>query len=154
MSERAEIEAWIINELSMLVERGFCEPIICRDKWSTSIYWRHGEIAVELQIDLRDLCVSCFLVRLEGGKLPDGYLTSNGKRCRYYLNGVIHERKWQPAGNMLEPIKRKSRRKTPPRNLETMKTSATAYKALLTTCADQIKAEADAIFEPTVTGGG
>ena len=101
---KSEIVTFIIDELSIIKGHGFAEPIVSKGNGSTTIDWLHIDIALEVEIDWRDLDVFVLLVRLENGKLPQGYYVSEGKPCRFHLQKVITDRKWVVDQNSFKAI--------------------------------------------------
>ena len=145
MSERINIENWVLEEFAELVELGFSKPIISHDNWSTVIDWMGAEIALELELDWREFTAFFLLVQLEEGKLPVGYYVSNGRPCRYHLQKVVKERAWTVDQAGIQVISGKQGSSEEP-NVEQLKKRVIAYKAVLMSSIKQIVAESGAIF--------
>ncbi len=92
MSEKEEIEEWVIDQFSKLENYGLSRPVIKRDDWTTSVDWLGADIAIEIELDWREFDAFVLVVRLENRQLPQGYYVSNGKPCRFHLQKVIQER--------------------------------------------------------------
>jgi hypothetical protein len=99
--------------------------------------WLYAGIAVELVLDCREIRPRCSLVRLENGRLPDGYI-SNGKLCRSDLRAVVRERRWPIDDQAPAGVTRGKKDRYQSRNLATMKSDVTAWKQLIMSCADRI----------------
>lgn len=86
-----QVEAYAVEKLSALDRHGFSRPLVKRDKWSTTISSLSTEIAIELELDWRDLDVFVLVTGLSDGQLPGGYYVSNGKKCRIHLENVLKD---------------------------------------------------------------
>lgn len=85
------IEEYAVEGLAVLKEYGFLRPTVKKDKWSTTISSLSSDIAVEVELDWRDLDVFVLVTALSDGKLPGGYYVFNGKRCRIHLEDVLKD---------------------------------------------------------------
>jgi len=93
----------MVDSLSTLGVYGFSRPFVIKDKWSSCIECLHKKVGIEIEIDWRELVLSVFIVRLESGKLPNGYYRSkDGAPCRYRIEIVIHDHKWNVPKASLE----------------------------------------------------
>jgi len=93
-TERSELDRSAIEEISCVLGSDFASPTVTLTPAMTTIAWLHSNVAIELELDWRELSISCLIVRLEDGKMPDGYYMSNGKPCRYYLQKLIRKHTW------------------------------------------------------------
>lgn len=147
MSEQAEVENWVTEQFAELSGYGFSGPVVRRDDWSSVIGWFGLDIAIELELDWRELEIFVLIVRLDDGQLPQGYYIANGKPCRFHLQRVVKEKGWFHASDEMELIstigKRESSRKP---SMENLKKRVLAYKAVLISCMDQLLAEGRAVF--------
>ncbi len=92
MEKTKHIETLVMKKLAFLQENyGFMSPIVNRGKWGTTISYLTSDIAIEVELDWRDLDVFVLVTKLENGKLPSGYYISNEKRCRMHLEKVLQE---------------------------------------------------------------
>ena len=93
MSEQEELTSFALAEFRPLVDDcGFNEPVVVKENWITRIDYLGENLGLEIVLDWRDFAVFVFFVRLEKGTLPQGYLVSDGKKCRKYLQEVLQER--------------------------------------------------------------
>jgi len=92
MEKTEQIETLVVKKLAFLQEKhGFMSPIVNRERWCTTISYLADEIAIEIELDWRDLDVFVLITKLENGRLPSGYYVSNGKKCRIHLEKVLRE---------------------------------------------------------------
>ena len=93
MSEQEELTLFALAEFRPLVDDiGLNEPVVVKENWITRIDYLGENLGLEVALDWRDFAVFVFFVRLEKGALPQGYLVSDGKKCRKYLQEVLQER--------------------------------------------------------------
>lgn len=145
----------IIDLLKSLYSYGFSKPIVSQDDWSTSIIFKLTNIALEIELDWRDFNVFVLVVRMERGNLPSGYYVSAGKPCRYHLQKVISDRRWnvdQEAFAELTP-KKNSRRQKILWSEDMMFDRFLAYKIVLDDCVDKLRKEESMIFEVAPDNG-
>jgi hypothetical protein len=62
MSDREVIENFAESEFAFLPPLGFSKPVVERNSWGTSVDWFQGPIALELELDFRDLEVFCLVL--------------------------------------------------------------------------------------------
>jgi hypothetical protein len=147
MSEKSEIEKWVIDQFSELENYKFSKPVVKRDGWTTSVDWLGSDIAIELELDWREFDAFIFIVRLEDGQLPQGYYVSNGKPCRFHLQEVVKERGWPVAQDemmVISPNGRRGRSSKP--SDDSLRKRLLAYKGVLLSCVDQVVADGASIF--------
>ena len=89
--KRLEKEA--VTKLAFLSDaHGFSRLLTKRDKWTTTISALSTDIAVEIELDWRELDVFVLITALADGELPGGYYVSSGKKCRIHLENVLKDR--------------------------------------------------------------
>jgi hypothetical protein len=92
MKKTEQIETSVMRKMAFLQENhGFMSPIVNRKRWCTTISYPADEIAIEIELDWRDLDVFVLVTKLENGRLPSGYYVSNGKKCRIHFERVLRE---------------------------------------------------------------
>lgn len=97
------------REFSFLVnEHGFSGPYSNFDVeklvYVYKVWFIGKHLGIELVLEWRDQDLSCFVVRLEDGKMPSGlYLNERGERIRMYLELWLRERGIQ--GPLFTPLK-------------------------------------------------
>ena len=147
-SLRIDILQRIIPKLYNLYAHGFSEPRVVQNEWSTSLILMRTRVALEIEIDWRDVKIFVLVVRLENGKLPSGYYVSEGRPCRYHLQTVISDRKWNVDRTALETVtkgkKMKSGRKDEAE--DELLESFTAYKKVIDSCLEKFVAEEELLF--------
>jgi hypothetical protein len=147
MPERTEVEKCVIKEMSNLLDFGFSGPVVTHEKWTSKIDWLGDEIAIEMELDWRELEIFCLLVRLEDGHLPDGYYVSNGRPCRYHLQKVIQMRHWPVDKDAMHEISDHSKDRSFIKDKETMKQRVQSYKTVLSSSLQNIISEGKLIFQ-------
>jgi hypothetical protein len=145
-TERNELERSAIEDISRVVGRGFASPKVTVTPAMTTITWLHSNVAIEPELDWRDLSIFCLLVRLEDGKIPEGYYISNGKPCRYHLQKIIRKHVWNTNPDAFAVISNQSGRRQH-KDLTYMRNLLSAYGIALASCAEYIRTEGRAIFE-------
>lgn len=74
-------------------EYGFGPPYITHEDWSTTMSFLAKEIAVELEIDWRELDMFVLVTSLDDGRLPSGYYVSDdGRKCRFHLEDLLQKK--------------------------------------------------------------
>ena len=147
MSERAEIEKWVIDQFSELENYGLSKPVIKRDHWTTSFDWLSMNIAIELELDWREFDPFMLIVRLEDHQLPQNYYVSNGKPCRFHLQKAIQERGWSVVSDEMKVLSANEKRGLKPKpSADNFKKRLLAYKVVLISCIDQVLADGESIF--------
>ena len=93
MNDKVEIEKYAVNLFSEEASYGHLKVLIDKNEWwQTRISWLGEKVALELVLDWRDQLVTFLFVKLEEGKLPEGYFVSREKRCRYYIGKIVQEK--------------------------------------------------------------
>lgn len=147
VSERVEIENWVINQFAELTNFGFSEPVVRRDDWSTVIDWLDTDIALELELDWREFDVFLLVVKLEDGQLPQGYYVSNGEPCRFHLQKVITEKEWSVALDEMKVIGTNGKRGHSQKpSADNLRQRVLNYKVVLMSCVNQVLANSGTIF--------
>ena len=144
-NERNELDRSAIEDISRVLGRDFASPKVTLTTAMTAIAWLQSDVAIELEIDWLELAIFCLLVRLEEGKLPEGYYISNGKPCRYHLQKLIEKRAWNTNPEALAVISKQSGQRRD-KGLAYMRNVLSAYGVVLTSCVEHIRTEGHAIF--------
>lgn len=145
---KIDIVREITGLLASLHSYGFSKPIVSDEDWSTSLTFMLTDIALEIELDWRDFDVFVLVVRLESGKLPNGYYVSEGRPCRYHLQKVISDRGWsvdQAALAMVSPIKN-GKQTNIVRSKDDLVNRFCVYKKILDECIVDLVDEKDKIF--------
>ena len=149
-TERSELDRSAIEEISCVLGSDFASPTVTLTPAMTTIAWLHSNVAIELELDWRELSISCLIVRLEDGKMPDGYYMSNGKPCRYYLQKLIRKHTWHTNPDALAVISKQSGQRQH-KDLAYMRNLLSAYGTTLAFCVEHIRTEGRSIFENSYT---
>ncbi|MBI4356432.1 MAG: hypothetical protein HY559_00930 [Gammaproteobacteria bacterium] len=138
----------IIALLSSLYAFGFTKPIANEEYWSTSITWMLKKIGVEIEIDWRDFDIFVLIVRLENGKMPNGYYVSGGQPCRYHLQKVISDRRWNVDRESLAKISpgKRGKRQSGKNSEDMMIDRFCVYKEVIDSCIEKLVEEEEMIF--------
>jgi len=105
MDNKINIENYSKSLFSKLSSYGFSEALVNKDRWEiTKINWLRKEISLELVLDWRENAVDFIFVRLVNGKMPNGYLMSDGKPCRYYLEKLVRNKSIVFQNNINKPL--------------------------------------------------
>lgn len=143
-----EFKTFVVEELESIREYGFSEPIINDGDSVTSFDWLGEDIAIEVEVDWREFDIFLLLVRLENGRLPQGYYVSDGRRCRYHIQKVIAKLKWEVDPVALKAVSPGSNSNKSQHNfsLDILKITLQQYKKVLFSCIDQLLKERVKIF--------
>ena len=147
-ADQKRIVESIIALLANLYSYGFSQPRVTQEEWTTTLTLLLTDIALEIEIDWRDFDIFVLVVRLKNGSLPSGYYVSEGRPCRYHLQKVISDRKWnvdQEALAMISPGK-KGKRQNTKRSADGMLDRFREYKKVLDSCVEKLVEEGDVIF--------
>lgn len=139
------VERYAIKRLSILDVHGFSRPKANREKWSTTVSSLSSDIAIEIELDWRELDVFVLVTALSDGKLPGGYYVSEGKKCRIHLENVLKD-----GCAIGETDIRSFLRKQPPRSERdeaTMETRVDDYMRLVEQHISVIKEQGLRAFE-------
>jgi hypothetical protein len=147
MSVQQEIEEFALQSFAVLQsDYNFRPPRVRREGWITWIDFFRDNIAVEVEIDWREFDVFLLIVRPEAGKLPKGYYTSGGKKCRVHLLTLIKERRWSIDQTLVSQI-RSGPTESHARELSHLKVKLANYREILLSHIGQILAEGEKLFE-------
>lgn len=95
MRQKEQIIEFAKAVFDPLVENhGFMPPTVTVDRATTQIDFLSREVGIEIEFDWRDFEAFVLVVRLEAGRLPNGYYVSRGRTCRKHLHEVFRERGW------------------------------------------------------------
>ncbi len=139
------VEEYAIRKLAILGVHGFSQPTAKREKWSTTVSSLSSDIAIEVELDWRELDVFVLVTALSDGALPYGYYVSGGKKCRIHLEKVL-----KGGCAISEAEIRNSLKKPPPRSKKdetTMKSRVDDYMRLLEQHISTIKEQGLRVFE-------
>ena len=145
-TKRDELEFLAIEDISRVLGRGFTPPKLTARPTMTIIDWLHSDVAIELELDWREQEIFCLLVRLEHGKLPEGYYVANGNPCRYHLQKVIRKHSWNTNPDAFAVISKRSDRLRH-KDLAYMRHLLSAYEIVLTSCVERIRTVGRTVFE-------
>jgi hypothetical protein len=81
-------------------EHGFLTPELREDNLWASLTYCKRDVGIECGCDLRDACISVYLVRLENGKIPEfhykrrvGWINSKGELAKEFLSALIQKKR-------------------------------------------------------------
>lgn len=87
--DHAELVRMATQAFAFLGEEYGCEVEVTEPHpLLTKVAYKLDAVAVELSFDWHDLEVSCFLTKLSGGRLPNGFLVDGDRRVRYRLGDL------------------------------------------------------------------
>lgn len=139
------VEEYAIKKLSALDVHGFSRPIAKRKKWSTTVSSLSSDIAIELELDWRELDVFVLVTALSDGKLPGGYYVSEGRKCRIHLEDVLKNCCGVSEADIRSCLNQQSSRSE--RNETTMDSRLDDYMCLLEQHLSVIKERGLRVFE-------
>ena len=127
-----------------LGDLGFVGPSPDKSRANPTLYWLGAAIGIELELDARGEGLYLLLVRLEMGRLPDGYYVSHGKPCRVHLEQVISKLRLRFDETAFERVRMLSeaRGNGSPRWIDL----SLAYGQLLRSCISQILERTQGVF--------
>jgi hypothetical protein len=149
-AERLKAVEWFaIEQFEELVSgHGYKGPKVSCVSRAVTIVYLKGALGVEVVFDWSWPCVEVRIVRLEKGKLPDGYRVSNGRECRKYLDDVVREQKW--TDKPLVPHRWSREGPTE----DEIKKYLLDQKRLLLDCLPLIEEAGEGVFGVLESGGG
>lgn len=139
------VEEYAIEKLSILDAHGFSRPEADREKWSTTVSSLSSDIAIELELDWRELDVFVLVTALSDGKLPGGYYVSEGRRCRIHLENVLKDGCAISEADIRSVLKQQPPRSE--RDETTMKSRLDDYMRLVEQHVSVIKEQGLRVFE-------
>lgn len=73
---------------------------------ASELRWRNAAhtIAIEVEIDWREWDLFLLVVRLESGRLPDGYYVSSVGRCRLHLTDLMDRGGWIVSTELVDAL--------------------------------------------------
>jgi len=149
MVEMKDIESLTIGTFSFLKDYGFHEPLLRPNNLQSRVSYLAENIGIEVELDWRDMWVFVLIVRLESGKLPNGYYVSNtdGKICRIHLQKVLYNLGYRDEQINAERIyKKQKKKKQKPPSVEGMQSQLEADSNLLKKTIDLIISKQESIF--------
>ncbi len=92
MDQRKELTDLVISEFSFLIEKyGLGLPRYDVKSYRTGLSYLGTDIGIELELDWHEFQFFSLVVRLEDGKLPNGYRVANGRKCRLYIRSLFRK---------------------------------------------------------------
>lgn len=111
---KKEIEEAIDAKFDFLTKKWMLsKPLINREKWSTTVSYIGENIALELEIDWRDIGFSVLVTKLINGNLPGGYYVFNGETVRIPLFKVFEGQNQPETINEIKGIIKKNKNNDP-----------------------------------------
>ncbi len=149
MVEMRDIGSLAIERFSFLKDYGFHEPLFRPNNLQSRISYLSENIGIDIELDWRDPSVYVLIVRLESGKLPNGYYVSetDGKICRIHLQKGLYNLGYRDEQINAERFykKRKKKEQKPP-SVEGMQSQLEADSNLLKKTIDLIISKQKLIF--------
>ncbi len=145
---KQELVTTVVESMRQLSNHGFSEPIIESTDWATSVAVKLKAVAVEIEIDWRELQIFSLIVKLENGRMPNGYFMSNDLPCRYYLQRVIKDRGWKVDVGLLSKGSSGARHGSRSREHPALRMADqfSSYRKVIESCVGQIVREEKEIF--------
>lgn len=130
MNNMKEIRDVLIEKTDFLKKSGYKKVVEKSEVWHTTLSYLNIEkgLAVEFELDYRDLDVFVLVTKLENNQLPKGYYIYNGKTVRVHLEKFFEDEQIKAEG--LKEIK-ELRCKNMDRNAHKMLMLIDAYSTLL-----------------------
>lgn len=115
MNIKEKIKISLIEKTDFLRQSGYSNRIEKNEAWNFTLsYLDSGKgLAIEFEIDYRDLDVFVFVTVLENGRLPSGYYMHKDKMVRTHLEKLIEDGKvkagnWRGITNIRRKLKNQS----------------------------------------------
>lgn len=95
MNETEKIKSVLLEKTNFLTQIGYNERVEKNDVWNSTLSYLNSDkgLAVEFEIDYRDVDVFVIVTILEDGKLPSGYYMHKGKKVRVHLENLFESEK-------------------------------------------------------------
>lgn len=149
MVELKDIENLAIEIFSFLKEYGFYESLFRSNNLQSGISYLAENIGIDVELDWREMWVLVLIVRLESGKLPNGYYVSNtdGKICRIHLQKALYNLGYRDGQINAEGFyKKQKKKKQKPPSIEGMREQLEAGSNLLKKTIDLIISKRESVF--------
>lgn len=93
-----EIKTRVRQQFAFLIgEFGFKEPQVQDQRTSSTFRYLDGELALEVEVEYCQFFIFVLVVKLEEGRLPQGYYQAKGTACRLHLQDIIKKFGLLPA---------------------------------------------------------
>ena len=145
-AKQQELERFVAEQFAFLVERGFRAPTVAKEGWITRVDFVYDSIASEVEVHWRELDIFVLLVRLEAGRLPQGYYVSRGRRSRVHLLTLVAERKWPADSQVVSRLHASAPAGARKSNIADLEDKISAYRALVLQCLERIVEESEYLF--------
>jgi hypothetical protein len=149
MVETKDIENLAMERFSFLKGYGFHEPLLRPNNWQSRISYLADNIGIDVELDWRDMWVFVLIVRLESGKLPNGYYVSetDGKICRIHLQKALYNLGYRDEQiNAERCYKKQKKKKQKSPSVEGMQAQLESDSNLLKKTIDLIVSKQESIF--------
>ncbi|WP_027629966.1 hypothetical protein [Ruminiclostridium cellobioparum] len=95
MNKMEEISSILIEKTDFLRQMGYNNRVEKSDVWNFTLSYLASdkELAIEFEIDYRDLDLFVLVTILENGELPSGYYMHKGKKVRVHLEKLFESGK-------------------------------------------------------------
>jgi hypothetical protein len=111
---KKEIEEVIKAKFEFLTKEWMLsKPLMSRQKWNTTISYLGKKIAIELEVDWRDIGFSILVTKVIDGDLPGGYYIFNGETVRVPLFKIFEGQNQPETINDIKNIVKKNKNKDP-----------------------------------------
>jgi hypothetical protein len=92
---KEEIQRLLVEKTSFLMKFGYDKMFKIGDNWNFTLSYLSfkQEIAIEFEIDFREIDVFVLITILQKGKLPNGYYMEKGKKVKFHLEELIEHGK-------------------------------------------------------------
>lgn len=90
-----EIRSTLIIKTNFLLELGYNKIVEKNDVWNYTLSYLSFEkgLAIEFEVDYRDLDIFVLVTKLENNNLPKGYYMNEGKNVRIHLEKLFENKK-------------------------------------------------------------
>lgn len=112
MNKTEEIKNLLLEKTDFLKQFGYNNRIEKSDVWNFTLSYLSSDkgLAIEFEIDYRDLDVFILATILENGELPSGYYMHKGKRVRIHFEklfemGKIKAGEWKEITRIRHELK-------------------------------------------------
>lgn len=95
MNKMEEIRSTLIIKTNFLLELGYNKIVEKNDVWNYTLSYLSFEkgLAIEFEVDYRDLDIFVLVTKLENNNLPKGYYMNEGKNVRIHLEKLFENKK-------------------------------------------------------------
>lgn len=147
MQIKSEVELFVRDKFYFLEnELKLSKPLINNDGWKTKFDYLGEELAIEVEVDWRDLDIFVLIVRLDNGKLPGGYYISGGKKVRVHIEKILNQ-EFGVNSNEIKAMFKENKQKEL-KNKECLEGKIIKYQNLLSKFGEKILEKGAIIFDP------